>query len=237
MRRSIVAAVVCIALIGMGALAAAAAEPQSDPGRNLVSIHVREAPIQDVIDTVMTASGASVVLADVSGTITINQDNVSVERILELICQAKGLYWWRDDAGIYYMSAKPRPAASGQAAGLPGLAEPTGPQKVSRTYHLQFLPPQYVAWLFGASDDPGPMPYSSEGFAASSDIGATLMARGSGSWMSSGIGELAGRGGGGGGRGGGGGPRGGGGGRRGWRWWRGWSRRRRDIRRLDASWH
>jgi len=215
MRRSIVAAVVCIALIGIGALAAAAAEPQSDPGRNLVNIHVREAPIQDVIQTVMTASGASILLADVSGTITINQENVSVERILELICQAKGFYWWRDDAGIYYMSAKPRPAASGPAGGLPGLAESSGPQKVSRMYHLQFLPPQYLTWLFGASDDPGPMPYSSESFAASSDIGAALMARGSGSWMSSGIGELAGRGGGGGGRGGGGGGRGGGGGGRG----------------------
>jgi type II secretory pathway component GspD/PulD (secretin) len=191
MRRSIVAAVVCIALIGVGALAAAAAEPQSDPGRNLVSIHVREAPIQDVIDTVMTASGASIVLADVAGTITINRDNVPVERILEIICQAKGCYWWRDDAGIYYMSAKPRPAASGQAAGLPGLAEPAGRQKVSRMYHLQFLPPQYLTWLFGASDDPGPMPYSSESLGASSDIGAALMAGGSGSWASRGTGELA----------------------------------------------
>lgn len=192
MRRSMVAAVVSIALIGVGAFAAAAAEPEPDPGRNLVSIHVREAPIQDVIDTVITASGASIVLADVAGTITINQDNIPVERVLELICQAKGFHWWRDDAGIYYMSTKPRPAASGQAAGLPGLAEPAGSQKVSRMYHLQFLPPQWLTWLFGASQDPGPMVFASDDLAASSDIGAALMAGGSSRWASRGIGELGG---------------------------------------------
>jgi type II secretory pathway component GspD/PulD (secretin) len=215
MRRTIVAPVVCMVLMGLGGLAAAAAQPNADPGRNLVNIHVREANIQDVIETVITASGASIVLGDVTGTITINQDNVSVDRILELICQAKGYYSWRDDAGIYYLSDRPRPAASLQASALPGLPASGDPQKTSRMLHLQFMPPQYVAWLFGTAEDPGPMPFSSETMGNSGDIGATLMAGGgSSAWAGGGINEVAGgRGGGGGGRGGGGGGgRGGGGG-------------------------
>ena len=215
MRRSIVAPVVCIVLMGLGALAAAAAEPQADLARNLVSINVREAPIQDVIQTVITASGANILLSGVTGTITLNEDNVSVERILDRICQAKGFYWWRDDAGIYYVSDKPRPAPSTQTAVLPGLPASADPRKSTRMYHLQFLPPQYVAWLFGAAGDPGPMPFASDTLANSGDIGSALMfGNGNGGLQAGGLGELGGgRGGGGGGGGRGGGGGGGGGGR------------------------
>ncbi|MFB3882008.1 MAG: type II secretion system protein GspD [Armatimonadota bacterium] len=213
MRRSIVAPIVCMVLMGLGGAAIAATQPDADPGRNLVSIHVREANIQDVIQTVITASGASIVLGDVAGTITINQDNIPVDRVLELICQAKGLYSWRDDAGIYYLSDKPRPASSPKTSVLAGLPASSDPSKSSRMVHLQFVPPQYVAWLFGTAEDPGPMPFSSETMGSSGDIGATLMAGGGSSgWAGGGLGEVAGGRGGGGRGGGGGGGRGGGGG-------------------------
>ncbi|MFB3882594.1 MAG: type II secretion system protein GspD [Armatimonadota bacterium] len=210
MSRSIVAAAVCILLIGIPCSLVSAADAKADPARNLVSVNVREAPIQDVIQTVITASGANIVLSNVTGTITIDERNVSVERVLDRICQAKGLYWWRDDAGIYYLSDTARPSPSAESTSLAGLPPAGTPGKSSRMYHLQFLPPQYVAWLFGAANDPGPLPYTSDTLASSGDIGEALMFGGP-TGRTGGFGELAGAGGGRGG-GGGGGGRGGGGG-------------------------
>jgi general secretion pathway protein D len=83
-------------------------------------------------------------------------------------------------------------------------------------YHLQFMPPQFIAWLFGTSDDPGPLPVQAN--AMPRDVGSVFL-RGSGKSFptSFGMGELAGggRGGGGGGGGRGGGGGGGSGGGRG----------------------
>ncbi len=209
MRRNVVTLILCIALVGLGTLIASASVPSRDAEPQLINVHVKNATIQEVIQIVVTASGANIVLGDVSGRITLNRDNVSVEKVLDQICQAKGFYWWRDDDGTYYVSDKPRSAPSVQATALPGLPQTAErDSKLSRTYHLQFLPPQYVAYLFGTSNDPGPMPFSADsGYA---DMGAVLSPFG-GRDSSSGIGELYGGGRGGGG-GGGGGARGGGGG-------------------------
>lgn len=210
MRRSIVATVICVALMALGSIAAIAAEPKVDPAQNLVSISVREASVQDVIQTVMTASGASIVLSNVTGTITINERNVSVERILEIIYQAKGYHWWRDDAGIYYISDNPRPIASGMTATLPGLSSSASQGRTSRMYHLEFLPPQYVAWMFGTAESPGSMPWGDESSVGGGSIAPDLMNSGSGDrWKGGGLGQLGGGGGRGGGGGGGGGSRGG----------------------------
>jgi len=203
MGRKIVAPILCCILIGLGTLMAAASESGTDLGRELVSIHVRDASIQDVVQTLATASGASIVLDDVSGVITLHTDNTPLGRVLDMICQAKGFHWWCDDAGIYYISQRPRPVASPQASALPGVAASDEQAGCSRMYHLQFMPPQYVAWLFGTSDDPGPMIYGADALAG--DIGSPFMSgRSSGGF---GLGQLSGGGrggGGGGGRGGGG---------------------------------
>jgi len=211
MRRNVVAPILCAALvIGLGVLTASASMPQDDPGRQLVSVHVKDASIQEVVQIITTASGANIMLGDVSGRITLHRDNVSVEKVLDQMCQAKGFYWWRDDDGTYIVSDKPRPAPSAQAVALPGLPlADEKDSKQSRMYHLQFLPPQYVAYLFGTADDPGPMPFTAEG--AFGDVGSVLSPFGR-QPKAGGLGEFAGAGGGGGGRGGGG---GGGGGRAG----------------------
>jgi len=217
MRRIVVIPILCALLIGLGSLFAAASEPESAAGRELVSIHVREASVQDVVQTIITASGANIVLGDVSGRITLNVDNVPVERVLEIICTAKGFHWWRDD-DIYVISSEPQPVPSARAAVVPDVPESGGQTSVSRMYHLQFMPPQFIAWLFGTSDDPGPLPVQAN--AMPGDVGSVLLRSSQKSFQTSGgLGELGGggggRGGGGGGRGGGGGGRGGGGGGRG----------------------
>ncbi len=210
MRREFLATVLCAFLMGLGALAATGSESGTDPGRELVSIHVRDGDVQDVVQTLVTASGASIVVGDVTGHITLDVDNVPMERVLEIICTAKGLHWWRDGDGLYFVSAQPRPASSGEISGLPGVTESDKQPMISRMYRLQFMPPQYVAWLFGTSENPGPLPYDP-------DVLLVLMSGGRRSFSTSGgPGELAagGRGGGGGGGGGGGfgGGAGGGGG-------------------------
>ncbi len=200
MRREYLASVLCILLVGMGAAVVAGADTGADPGRELVSIHVRDASVQDVVQTIITASGASIVLGDVTGHITLSVDNVPVERVLEIICTAKGLNWWRDEGGTYFVSAAPRPASSGGTSVVPSAAEPEGSKMISRMYHLEFMSPGYVAWLFGTSENPGPLPYDPEVMLG--DSGSVLMSGGRRSFSTvGGIGELAagGRGGGGGG--------------------------------------
>ncbi|MCJ7752735.1 MAG: hypothetical protein MUQ65_16890, partial [Armatimonadetes bacterium] len=213
MRRIAVIPILCALLIGLGSFPSSASDPESEASRELVSIHMRDASVQDVVQTIVTASGANIVLGDVSGRITLNLDNVPVERVIECVCAAKGFYWWRDDDGTYFVSSEPRPALSAVAAVVPGVPDQDGAQRVSRMYHLQFMPPQFVAWLFGTSDDPGPLPVQAD--AMPSDVGSVfLRGRGKGLSTSPGMGELGagGRGGGGaGGRGGGGGGLGGGG--------------------------
>jgi len=217
MRRIAVIPILCALLIGLGSFPAAASDPESEASRQLVSIHMRDASVQDVVQTIVTASGANIVLGDVKGRITLNVDNVPVERVIEIVCTAKGFHWWRDDDGTYFVSSEPRPAPSAVAAVVPGVPDQDGAQRVSRMYHLQFMPPQFVAWLFGTSDDPGPLPVQAN--AMPSDVGSVFMRGGGKSFSTSpGVGELGagGRGGGGGGGraggGGGGGGAGGGGG-------------------------
>jgi len=212
MRRIAVIPILFALLIGLGSLPATAADPESEASRELVSIHMRDASVQDVVQTIVTASGANIVLGDVSGRITLNVDNVPVERVIEIVCAAKGFHWWRDDDGTYFVSSEPRPVPSAVAAVVPGVPDQDGAQRISRMYHLQFMPPQFIAWLFGTSDDPGPLPVQAD--AMPSDVGSVFLRGGGKSFSTSpGVGELAGGGRGGGGGGGGRGGGGGGGGR------------------------
>jgi type II secretory pathway component GspD/PulD (secretin) len=217
MRRSVVGLILCGLVAGLSPLAAAAAEIAGDPARGLVSIHVRDASVPEVIQTVMAQSGANIALnGEVRGTIALSHDNVSVERILEDICRAKGFHWWRNEDGTYFVSTRPRLAPNPRADRVEGIPVEAR-DKVRRLRNLQFMSPQYVAWLFGFADDPGPEPYLAESGLA--DVGQVLQSPSASAVSggpSVGFGELrgagGGRGGGGGGFGGGGGGRGGGGG-------------------------
>jgi len=222
MRRSIIALVLVCLMAGLAATAALASDPTGDATRGPISIHVRDASIPDVIQTIMQNAGANhVIYGDVTGAITLSRDNVPVERILEDIYQAKGFYWWRDQSGTYYISTQPQPAPRPAVSAPP--AAPAGADQrvaeISKMHTLRFWPPQYLCYLFGTAEEPGPLPYSSsqyaDSFGPAMPIGPQVVGySGAGSL---GLGELAGGGrgggGGGGGRGGGGGAGGGGGGR------------------------
>jgi type II secretory pathway component GspD/PulD (secretin) len=211
MRRSLVAALLFTLIACMAGAVLADTTPGTDPAPRLVSVHMRDANVTDAIRTVVTESGASIVVGgDVTGTITLDYQDVPVERILDRICQVKSYYWRKDDDGTYLVSATPFSVPSEAAAA--SLPSSSGNSKDKsgleiKTVKLQFVSPQSVLYLLGRSSDPGPdMP----GY-----INDQLP-----SWVANTIydpAELAGggRGGGGGGRGGGGGGLGGGGGGRG----------------------
>jgi type II secretory pathway component GspD/PulD (secretin) len=207
MRRCVVGLILCCLVVGLSLLAAAASETEEDLAPKLITIHVRDASIPEVVQTVMAQAGANIVLdGEVSGTITLRRDNVPLERILEDIYQAKGLYWWRSQDGTYFVSSRPRSAPQPRSQALAGLPPREVRDKVFRLHTLQFMSPQYLAYLFGKSPDPGPEPYMSE--AGLGDVGSVSPGLPAVSSYG-GLGELGaqdggGRGGGGGGGGGGG---------------------------------
>ena len=212
MKRSIVALILCSVLVGLWAVAAAAAGTGEDASRQLVSIHVRDADISDVVQTVMTYSGANIVLDEgVQGKITVDGDDLSVERVLGIICDAKGFFWWRaNDA--YFLSTRPQSPPDPAKFSLPGLSKQRDPDRISKMYTLRFMPPQYIAYLFGTADDPGLLNFSEPNLG---DVGSALMRPTVGAGIpspSGSLGELGAMGGGGRGGGGGGGFGGGGGG-------------------------
>jgi len=210
MRHRIVTPVLCVILIGLGGLFAWGSEPAADPGHELVSIQVRDASVQDVVETLVAASGANIVLDGVDGKITLNIDNLPVERVLDIICEAKGIHWWRSEDGVYFMSPEAKPSPSAQVGRVPGVSESAPPERITRMHHLQYMPPTYIAYLFGQSDDPGPMPFQT----LQGDAGSVLLPGANSSFTSGsgGFHAAGGRGGGGGGAAGGGGRGGVGGG-------------------------
>lgn len=205
MSRSLMAVVMLGWMVGIAGVGTADPPTQSEATSGMVSIDMVEAGIGDVIRAVTTASGASIVMAgDVTGTITLCMPRAGVDQVLERICLVKGLYWWKDGSGTYFVSAHPQPGSAVGSVTLPGLLPRD--TETHQMHTLQFVSPQYVVYQLGLSDDPGPEPYMRDPDFAKSLYGAAP----------GGLGELAGRGGGGGGGrgggGGGGGARGGGGG-------------------------
>jgi type II secretory pathway component GspD/PulD (secretin) len=161
MRRSLVAALLFTLVACMAGAVLADTTPGTDPAPRLVSVHMRDANVTDAIRTVVTESGANIVVSgDVTGTITLDYQDVPVERILDRICQVKSYYWWKDDDGTYMVSATPRPVPSegAAAASLPSSSEKSGDKSALKvkTIKLQFVNPQSVLYLLGRSSDPGP---------------------------------------------------------------------------------
>jgi type II secretory pathway component GspD/PulD (secretin) len=215
MRRT-VALIVCTLVAGLWAAAGLASDATGDASEALVSVKVSGADIRDVIQHIAHDSGLSIVCGpSVRGHIDLDEQDVPVARVLAKICDAKGYQWWRGEDGIYTVSAASRPAARPSALALPSIPAGKEAEKTWASYTLKFMPPQYISYLFGGCDDPGPLAFAT---GSVGDIGSAVMRPGTPGAMGAlggGLGEsraMGGRGGGGGGRGGGGGGRGGGGG-------------------------
>lgn len=161
MRRGLVALILW-SLVGAAALCAyAGPEASGDGTGGAISVSVRDGTIGDVIETIMHDAGANVVMdGDIADQrITLRRENVHIERVMEDICQAKGLHWWRNEDGTYIISSRPRPAPRAEVQALPGVSESGTHEMVRRMYTVQFVAPQYVSYLFGFSEDPGPQAY------------------------------------------------------------------------------
>ena len=208
MRRSVGILILCGLAFGLLALTAAASETAGDGARELVSVQVRDADIQDVVQQAIASTGCDTVIdGDVQGKITLDLTDVPVARVLDRICLAKGYHWWQTADGTYFVCSRPRPAEP--TTTTPLVASSPKPAKTHRLHTLRFTSPQFLSYLFGGSNDPGPMP-TAGGLPLVGDAGrvggpgSTPFPPGQlGGGMGGGGGGLAGGGGGGGGLGGG----------------------------------
>jgi hypothetical protein len=212
MRRVLAAAILVGVLLGISGILAAAQQAPAQPAPGPIALQMRNAKIAEVVDTLISATGANIVMdGDVTGSIWLkNATYPSVDQALDDICAAKGYYWWRNADGTYFLSTRPKPEPS-NAAVAPDIGKASRKAPVYQLYTLRFFSPQYIAYMFGTTDDPGPEPYfisSGTGRTPSATYAHTPSS--SYGWLP-GLGELAGARGGGGG-GGAGGARGGGGG-------------------------
>jgi type II secretory pathway component GspD/PulD (secretin) len=158
MSRSLVAIVVLSLMVGLTGMATADPAAKSGSAPIAFSIDMR-APIAEVIQAVITSSGANIVtVGEVSGAVSVSLREATVEKVLTTICKAKGLYWWQEEDGTYCVSSQPRPAGDGEqatkVAALP--AAQSAPVMKQHMQKLQFIDPQTVVYQLGLSDDPGP---------------------------------------------------------------------------------
>ncbi len=169
--RRIVTLIACSLVLALCTAAAVASDGADRPSEALVSVKVSGAEIPDVLQYVARDSGLNIVCdPSVRGHIDLSEQDVPVERVLERICAAKGFHWWRGEDGAYTVSANRRPERPIRALAVPGIPEATKPETTWLPYTLKYVPPQYVSYLFGQSEEPGPMVYSG----AVGDVGSVL---------------------------------------------------------------
>jgi type II secretory pathway component GspD/PulD (secretin) len=130
---------------------------QQAPATIQPSLTLKDAPVQDVIRLIAKAQGADVVMTDdVQGTVSLEVSQKPPEEILDLICAAKKLYWWKDH-GVYVVSATPRgsggevPAKAAEAKPLPETIKANKEQVVMS---LKYFNAQDLAFLFGGAREP-----------------------------------------------------------------------------------
>jgi len=154
MSRTLVA-VVLVALLAGGAASAAAVPPAGgEAAPKTFEVRVQGAPIPEVIRTAIACTGAHIAMdGDVTGAITLDAPDFTVDTLLEKICAVKGCYWWSDAPGSYVISTHPRKTEA-QTQAVPDL--PRKRPEMNRSIKLQFISPQFLVYQLGLSDYPGP---------------------------------------------------------------------------------
>jgi type II secretory pathway component GspD/PulD (secretin) len=119
------------------------------------SVTLKDAQIQDVIRLIAKAQGADVLMTDdVQGTVSLEVSQKTPEEILDLICAAKRLYWWKDH-GVYVVSGKPRAASTeGKPAGAEPLPKTLRAEREQRVIPLKYFNAQDLSYLFGGAKEP-----------------------------------------------------------------------------------
>lgn len=167
MRRTAFQLGLCLAMAwGVWLSAVIAAEPpvtpsasKPDPLSTTLSVKQKDAEVREMLVTVFEAIGVSYVISDeVSGRVWLGRENATARDILDLICAAKGLYWWKKGE-TFVVSAKPPQAAAPEAAGATTLAAAQANSLASRrwrSYSAQNLNPGDLASLFNPRVQAGP---------------------------------------------------------------------------------
>jgi len=150
-------AVIAVALAAV-ALAAAPAMSESAPAStNLpLSLTLKEAQVQDVIRMLARAAGADVLMTDdVQGTISVEVSEKTPEEVLDVVCKAKKLHWWKEN-GVYVVSGKPRTTEEAQPASDQPLTKSKGARgnQQQLVVKLEYAKAQDLAYLFGTAKEP-----------------------------------------------------------------------------------
>jgi hypothetical protein len=157
-----------------------------DSRADTMEIEAQGLDVEHVMQAVSRSTGAIIVLRrGVEGPITLKANlPANAEVLLDTICEAKGWHWSRHETGAYIVSTKPKAGGAETDA-----TSETAGDRVSRMYQLQYMPPIYIAYVLGYSDDPGPMWFRSD----LDDVGSATMPGGPGAGSGDG-GDLQGKG-------------------------------------------
>ena len=138
--------------VTVAAITPATSEPA--PTSIQPSLTLKDAPIQDVIRLIAKAQGSDVMMTDdVQGTVSLEVSQKTPEEILDLICTAKKLYWWKDK-GVYVVSGKPGAATVEKPVGSEPLPKALRAERERLVIRLQYFNAQDLSYLFGGAKEP-----------------------------------------------------------------------------------
>jgi type II secretory pathway component GspD/PulD (secretin) len=130
----------------------AAAGSPDDPLAILISVKEKAADVRGILTTIFEAMGVNYLITDeVSGQVYLGQRDAAARDILDLICAAKGLHWWKK-GDTYVVSAQAPPAGDETAQTTlrtaAGLQAPSSEGMRARSYTVQYRNPNDLAFLF-----------------------------------------------------------------------------------------
>ena len=136
----------------------------NETGQNLVTLEVQDADLCDVVRILMKESKTNIIIADrdkINKKITATLYDVPLEKALQNIVQANGLYWYKE-GDVYVISAEPRPQPKEEQTTPKEVSQPTPPPETPTTpqvptrietekFVLKYAHPRDIAALLGAS--------------------------------------------------------------------------------------
>ena len=109
MRMTLARTALAIVLGATGLFAAPGAFAQNVPEQAVVDLNLKDADMKAAIQVLMKQTGLSIIFEaseEAFPKVTLNLPRVSAEDALKYICQAAGVYFRRDDNGVYIISRK-----------------------------------------------------------------------------------------------------------------------------------
>jgi len=132
-----------------------------DPLSTPISMKEKDVDLRGMLTTIFEAMGANYLLTDeVSGRVYLGQRNTTAREILDLICAAKGLNWWKKgDTYVVSAQASPGLATGGSPAGAADRSPASGKageEMKTRRYEAQYWNPRDLAAHFNPNVKAGP---------------------------------------------------------------------------------